>query len=53
MKTNPYRTFGIDGNMFYLMSGDDLMMGQNFFARTLGEMRQHVADTSDRRLPAR
>lgn len=34
-------TFGIDGNKFYLLWGDDLQTGHAFFARSLGEIRDY------------
>ncbi len=33
--------FGIDGDMFYLLWGDNLQAGHSFFARTIGEIRKY------------
>ncbi len=33
--------FGIDGNMFYLLWGDNLQSGHSYFARTIGEIRSY------------
>lgn len=46
MEKNKADTFGIDGNMWYILWGNNLQEGTPIFKRTLGEIRQAHEDIS-------
>ncbi len=43
-------TFGIDGDKFYLLWGDNLQTGHSFFADTIGEIRDYHLKYANRPL---
>lgn len=50
MERNKADTFGIDGNMWYLLWGENIQEGTAIFKRTLGEIRSAHQDICDRPL---